>query len=838
MRRLALLGLVLAGCTEEPSLPSATIGDDTAQVAIADRGTTFAFSRGGRTLLTFPADALQLGTVNALDKGASYDPYWLVYGGPNGMAPPAPPADLRWQKVSSTALALVGGDAVVKLHFDGGSSATLTLHIDAPGRIRANFTPDPSGPKVAYMRLRPRTDENEGFYGLGEWEDSLNHRGKLRPMQLEVAPESESFDNEAHVPIPLLIGTRGWGLFVESRRVGLFDVATQAQDLVEVTYGTADDSADGLAFDLFAADAPLDITKHYYDLEGQPRLPAEWALGPWIWRDENRDQAQVLDDLQQIRNLDLATSAIWLDRPYATAVNTFDYDPAKFTDPAAMIDAVHAAGLRLAVWSTPYLENAAEPYHDQAVANGYFIPTPGILLNGWSAPIDFTNQAAYSFWQGLIHKYTDNGIEGFKLDYGEDIVPALRDRRSIWKFSDGSDERTGHYQYTISYHRVYQEALSPQGSFLLCRAGRWGDQQNVSVIWPGDMDATFTKHGESFTDASGTDVPVGVGGLPATVIMGVGLGPSGFPFFGADTGGYRHSPADKELYIRWFEQTALSTVMQVGDASSQTPWEFAANNGRDQETLDDYRVYARLHMRLFPYEWTYAQNIATDGRAITRPFGLAWPALNAHPDDQYMFGDDLLVAPVLTRGATTRDVILPPGEWIDWWDGTVYDGGAAGGSTVTVPAPLGKLPLLVRAGAIVPLLRPTIDTLSPATDPDIESFADDSGILYVRIAPGHEKSTFTLYDGTTINAAATANSTKYHSGNTGFIFKSGSILELIDTRAPLFVFGGDGHLLPFVADPAALAGATEGWSWDSSTGGTTWIRLPPGMQDLTVLRGK
>ena len=141
------------------------------------------------------------------------------------------------------------------------------------------------------------------------------HRGKVRAMQLEIDASVDSLNNEAHVPIPLLIGTRGWGLFVEDPHPGLFEVATWAEDRVQVTYGTGMDSAQGFRFHLFAADHPLDITRLYYDTTGDPLLPARWALCPWVWRDENEDEAQVLGDLQTLRDLDLATSAYWIDRP-------------------------------------------------------------------------------------------------------------------------------------------------------------------------------------------------------------------------------------------------------------------------------------------------------------------------------------------------------------------------------------------------------------------------------------------------------------------------------------------------------------------------------------------
>jgi alpha-D-xyloside xylohydrolase len=197
---------------------------------------------------------------------------------------------------------------------------------------------------VTLFKLRTRASATEGFYGTGERPDHVKQRGRLRPMQIELDGELESKNDEGHVPVPLLVGTRGWGLFVESRRVGAFDIARSEADLIETTFAAGDE---GLTVHLFTAPSALDVYKHYYDVTGAPRLPAPWALGPMVWRNENKDQAQLLDDLKQLRTRDLATTALWIDRPYATAVNSFDFDAAKFPDAPAMIAAVHEAGFRL-----------------------------------------------------------------------------------------------------------------------------------------------------------------------------------------------------------------------------------------------------------------------------------------------------------------------------------------------------------------------------------------------------------------------------------------------------------------------------------------------------------
>lgn len=794
---LLFLAMIVAACGEEERRITLSVGRYVLDVEGEEPAITLL--RDEDALLRFPMDAFEIGLVDRLEDELSYDPYWLIHE--DALFEPEPPASLRWRRVTSATAETRDGAVVVTQSFGGALAATLVIRPEAEGRFLATWTPSSRAP-IAWLRLRPRASSEEAFYGLGEQLDDVNQRGKLRPMQLEPDLGVEGASNEQHVPVPLLIGTNGWGLFVESRRLGLFDVARSEPDLIEVTYGTAEASGEGLRFHLFGAEHPLDVTKHYYDVTSPPLLPAEWAYGPLIWRDENEDQAEVEEDIRMIRSLDLATSGIWIDRPYASAVNTFDFDPALFPDPKAMIDLAHAAGLRVALWHTPYLEEAAAELRGEALDRGFFPPRTGIQLNNWSEPIDFTNQGAYAWWQDLIRRYTTMGIEGFKLDYGEDLIGGIGGARSPWEFADGSNELTMHYGYTVLYHRVYAETLPEEGGFLLCRTGRWGDQAHASVIWPGDLDASFAKHRERVTSEDG-DSYVAVGGLPASLIMGLTLGPSGFPFYGADTGGYRHSPPDEETYIRWFQQTALSTVMQVGDSSSQPPWVYTPENGRDDDTLALYRRYARLHMRLFPYVWSYAKRLAEDGRAIQRPLGLAHPELGIHPNDVYLMGDHLLVAPVVERGVRTRDVRFPEGQWYDWWDGTAH------GGEETVDAPLDELPLFLRAGGIVPMLRDTIDTLAPTTMPDVESYANDPGLLHVRIAKG-PSTLFTLYDGTVIDLEG--NTIGFSAGER---FTAGARLELVG----------------FDVAEVELDGRTHEWRAD---GALTLVDVPAGDHTIAL----
>lgn len=781
----------------------------------------------GTVLAHLPADGFALGAREVVDDVGNYDP-WAILS-PSALSPT--PEDLEWLVPERFDVVTASASAVeIDLSYPKKTRARLKITPGkSAGAFDARLTPTVGDAPIAYVRLRTRSDAQEGFYGLGEHFDDVNNRGHLRAMQIEVDGDIESNYNEVHVPIPLLVGTRGWGLFVDSMRPAAFDVAKGEPDRVDALFGTGVATKDGLKFHLFGAPHPLDVTRHYYELTGFPILPARWALGPWLWRDENTGQAQVEKDVETARTLDLATTAWWIDRPYATGVNTFDFQATDYPDPKAMIAKAHDLGLRVGLWHVPYLDEkdaSTKALRDEATGKGFYPLQNGLLLNKWGRPIDLTNAPAFAWWQGLIRKYTDPtsgfGIEGFKLDYMEDVVPGFGSKRNVWRFADGSDERTMHAGFTLLYHRVYAETLPKAGGFLLCRHGNIGDQVNASVIWPGDLDADFSRHRQRVTGKDGKSYNA-VGGLPASVVAGLSLGPSGFPFYGADTGGYRHSPPNKECMTRWFEQTALSSVMQVGNSASTLPWEADAASGWDAEMLDWYRTYARLHLRLFPYEWTYAQQIAKTGRPIQRALGLAFPELGVHPNDEYLFGDDLLVAPVVDEGKRERSVVFPPGRWFDWWTGKAYDAG-----TATVTAPLGTLPLFVREGGTVPMLRPTIDAIAPTTKPsEVDSYATAAGVLWARVAPGAIPASFTLFDGSTLDHTKSGQKVTLKTAD-GAEFKAGVVFELVGVAKPTSVTEG-GAAYGEVADVSA---AEKGFAFAD---GTLHIKVPPGTHVVEVM---
>ena len=799
-----------AGTVEAPESPLAQIEvGPTILSAWPDR---LVLLHGQDERLTITAGDFQLGLVGAVDPKLNYDPYHLE-----------PTADLQFEPdglgwVTGTKLALRSNrsdEITLDLALSDGRTATLRLTV-GPGGPRLHWSPPPAGPPAVFFRVTARVDATEGFYGLGEYFDRVEHRGTLRAMHFEPTG-LESGYNEAHVPVPLLVGTRGWGMFFESYRLGVFRVAIESDDEVTTTFGLGPAGPDGLLVHLFTAEHPLDITRAYYEVTGYPGPIAQWALGPWLWRDEVTGQAAVEADLETIRDLDLATTGYWIDRPYASAVNSFDFDAGSYDDPAAMIEKAHALGFEMALWHTPYVDpddEDSKPLYDHALEQGYFPPVLGPVLANWGPPIDLTNPDAYAWWQSNLKAYIDLGITGFKLDYAEEVIAGAFGSRLEWQFADGSDDLTMHRRYQQLYHRVYADLLPETGGFLLCRAGVYGDQVNGTIIWPGDIDANMAYHGEKVDPPEGSSYNA-VGGLPAAVIAGSSLGVSGYPWFAADTGGYRNAPPDMETYQRWIQQSALSPVMQVGTNTNDLPWAFGDDEAKDEGLIALYRKYARLHLRLFPYLWTLGTRLNKDGRAIQRPFGLAYPELGLHPNDVYLLGDHLLVAPIVRPALVQRDVPLPPGEWVDWWTGSRYEAARA-----TIQAPLDRIPLLVRAGAPIPLLRPTIDTIRPVPiGSTVDSLATAANPLHVRVTPGPAQGS-TLYDGSVIAQEPIEGGLRV-SLTGGTLFDDGLVVELFGVPEPSSVVD--------------VTGSEPGWTWSDERGGTATITLTGPSASVDVL---
>ncbi|MDH5493189.1 MAG: hypothetical protein OEY14_14645, partial [Myxococcales bacterium] len=586
-----------------------------------------------------------------------------------------------------------------------GRAARVELSTSEPGVFRLLVEMEPEVMDAALMRLLLQTDAG-GYHGLGERFGRADARGTIVPMQLALGGTA-SGTNEHHVPIPFVVSTEGYGVFVRSREAGAFDV------------GATDPSALGATFEgrrleiLFFVDPdPRQVVAAYTRSTGLPRLPPRWAYAPMHWRDEWASRDEAMADAARIRAEDIPCTTFWIDNPWQVSYNDSIFDESRFPDPPGMLAELRSQGFLPLLWSTPYLDapeagasptNEAERLFLEAEAAGWLVrrgAADEIYISSISpgaagGMVDFTSPEATRFWQSRLEPLVQMGVRAFKLDYAEDVVPELLGQRTQMRFSDGSSEREMHNVYNMRYHEPYRRALdaqSPEGGFLLVRASAYGGQQIADIVWPGDLDNDLRE---------GLDGEVG--GLPAAITALQSLAASGFPNFGSDTGGYRGGMPTREALLRWAEHTAFTPILQLGgDGAHHNPWLLDAEAGAI------YRRLARAHMDLVPYLRSYAIRAAETGLPPVNAPALAYPddpgsALDPYA---YLLGDDLFVAPVITPGATERSLHLPPGRWIHFFTRLPYEGSAA----LTVPAPLGMPPVFIRAGAILPLLPADLDT--------------------------------------------------------------------------------------------------------------------------------
>ncbi len=711
---LSLL-LSLGACTVSPSDDDSFVNDDDSstdddttpavspwegvEVTLSPLSLTFGHAR-------IPEGGLALGIPAVYDETVSHDP-WNFYG--DGLSEGLP--DFTWGVAESGEWE----EDVLILHLSDGHRARLTRSEEGEGLgLRLELHPEDvaAGAVAPWLRLHLASPAEEGLYGLGETFDAVNQRGTVRAMQFELQSELESGYNEAHVPVPFVLGSSGWGVGLLTDWPAVVDAAaTDPENVIAIV-----NSPEGLDFRLFSNDEAKEIPSAWTRTAGLPRLPPSWALAPMLWRNENENgQEDVYEDMEAIRFHDLAFGLIWIDNPWQTGYNTMVPDPLAFPDWDAMVEELHAQGFRWMAWTTPYVTDS-DPDQAAFEEEGLLADIP-IQFNDFGSLVDLTAEGAQERWQARVTAAADRGVQGWKLDYGEDIQVGLGTIRLISSFANGQDERTMHHRFVEDYHRAYAEPYEDRvdDRFLLGRTGAWGSGALTDCIWPGDLDSDFRVFGEDGH----------VGGLPSAIRAGTSLAVSGFPCFASDTGGFRHERPSQEVMARWTEYSALLPVMQVGGGGEDhNYWHFI--EGWDETGLEIGRRYTLLHTRLFPFFWTLLNRAHDDGTPPVLPVGLLG---GPHVDDEFVVGETLLVAPVAASGTTSRTVYFPPGRWVHWWTGEAWEG------TGEVPAPLGEGPLFIREGGIVPLLRESVRTLSPSTA-GVDSFADEMGVLTLRLVPG------------------------------------------------------------------------------------------------------
>ncbi|MFC9912743.1 TIM-barrel domain-containing protein [Streptomyces sp. NPDC127197] len=614
-----------------------------------------------------------------------------------------PPCDLPQITAEKDRATFVHGDLTVHVDFDrraaypeplltfsrtstgGELLAESREHFWLPGaRV---FTGNQWGTHEVHQQFAAY--EGERLYGMGQ---RTHGRLDLKGLALDLVQRN------GEVSIPFVLSNRGYGLLWNLPAVGR---AEFAQNATRWQAGQARE----IDYWFTAAPTPAGILARYADATGHtPELP-EWASGFWQSKLRYRDQDELLAVAREHRRRGLPLSVIVADYFHWSAMGDYRFDEREWPDPKAMVDELAELGVELmvSIWPTvsPLSEHFAD-YRDRGLLVGThqgveFHQT--IQDKGMAAPMpvafyDPTNPRTRQFvWDLVRRNYRDLGIRVFWLDACEpELNPAHPGHLSL--YAGPGAEVAGIYPRDNA--RLFAEGMAADGepTVLLCRSAWAGAQKYGAALWSGDIPATWQS-------------------LRQQIRAGLSTAVSGIPWWTTDIGGFHggdaRDAAYRELMIRWFQFGVFCPLFRLhGDREPRNPTSFAQTGGPNEvwsygeEAYDIISGLLHLRERLRPYIHEQMRTAARTGLPPMRPLFVDHPE-DPHAwavDDAFLFGPDIVVAPVTQPGQRSREVYLPAGtRWVCAAGGEVHEGGR----TVTAPAPIDHIPVFTREGADVPL---------------------------------------------------------------------------------------------------------------------------------------
>jgi alpha-glucosidase (family GH31 glycosyl hydrolase) len=681
-------------------------------------------------------------TIEAPMKG------WDYYRGQDG----------PWQQATRVT-ALQSSGSSLTLHLattDGVHTLTFLIEPAGPGvRLLATVDNPGSDPDTQINRLSlgwKMHDDGAGvpgdhFLGLGERFYLADHKAQPKTYvwvedkglgQGEATPPGPANPlpngpTMTYIPVPWFMSPRGFGVLLSSTFRTVFHLGEETPDAwrFEAWTPTLDTT-------IFADPEPKNLLEDLTALTGRPPQIADWVLAP-------RRRGDVgSGEWDRLRAAHVPTSVL------DTAVHYFPNGGGEdHASMQAITTDLHNKGFKAIAYFCPFVSDGWHPVFDQLVANGWLVKhadgTPYTVLDPPynAGMMDFTNPDAVAWYQAQMQLALDDGWDGWMYDFAEYVpMDAV--------FANGMSGMEGHNLYPLLYQKAVHDLMETQrqGDYLVfVRSGYAGPTPFgfagtgglVPMVWAGDESTDFDL----------------ADGLPAALTAALNAGMSGIPLWGSDISGYHYiynPPPDKELYLRWTELGAFSADMHDENEGSGTePASARWQIWDDQETLDTYIKYAGIKTQMLPYVKRAVADARAHGWPVMRHLFLDYPQ---DPRtwtlvDEYMYGDSLLVAPVVTRGATSRSVYLPDTAYFDYWSGARV----TGPGDVTAQATLDVVPVYARAGAIIPMLAPDVETVVTPGNGAVISAATRANFLAVDVFAGAQTSV-QLDDGTVLSQSA------------------------------------------------------------------------------------
>jgi alpha-D-xyloside xylohydrolase len=547
-------------------------------------------------------------------------------------------------------------------------------------------------------------DTQESFYGLGQHQAGVwNYRGESVDL---------SQDN-TNISVPMLLSSNGYGIFwnngsrsrYNNRFPHAFYLSSEVADSIDYYFIYGPD------FDKIVAT--------YRELTGPAPLFGKWAYGFWQCKNRYDSQKELEGIAQKYRDLHIPLDNIVQDWFWWNTMGEPVFNK-NYPDPKGMIDTLHKNNVHLMISVWPFFRPGS-PVYDDMSKKGFFIDrTKEVSFHpkGMALYDAFNPEARKYYWKLMDDALFKIGADAWWLDTTE---PETEGRETNILVTNqtalGNGARYANEFPVLTTSAVYegQRAASDQKRvFILSRSGYAGIQRNAAAVWSGDVDPNW----ETFRRQ-----------IPAGLNMSV----SGVPYWTTDIGGFVVANPDdsayRELFVRWFEFGTFCPIFRVHGTRSTNQNELWSYGPAAQKTLV---AYDKLRYRLMPYIYSLAWKTTNEGYTIMRPLVMDFreDVRAQNIGDEFLFGPDLLVAPVTEPAATTRHLYLPGTSWYNFWTGE----SVSGGRTVDAQSPIERIPLYVRAGSILPL--------GPDMEYAAEKPADPIEIRIYRGANG----TFTIYE--------------------------------------------------------------------------------------------
>jgi alpha-glucosidase (family GH31 glycosyl hydrolase) len=607
-------------------------------------------------------------------------------------------------------------DATLATNDPLGRQIELRLERDADGVIAlSGRVTGPTLADVTHTGIAFRARPDERYLGFGERSNAVDQRGREvesyvaeGPFEEDERPFIPAFvppwgfhprDDATYFPMPWLLSTAGYGVLVDSPETSLHRLGTDSPDAWSVEV-----EAPLLRMRVFAGPRPAGALRRLTARIGRQPSAAAPVFGPWY---QPRDDEEAI--LARLQRADVPLSVAQTYTHYLPCEDQRGREQAE----RERVARFHREGLAVTTYFNPMICTDHTRYAE-AAARGALVRNPlgqpyvyrySTLEDFVVSQFDFTTYAGRSMYTRLLTEARSHGHDGWMEDFGE-YTPL--DART-------ADGRTGtglHNRYPTQYHCGAFSAAPRLTRYV--RSGWTGTARCAPVVWGGDPSVDW-----------------GFDGLRSAVTNGLAMGLSGVSTWGSDIGGFfalienRLTP---ELLIRWIQVGAVSGVMRTQANGIRIP-ESERPQVWDPGIVRHWRRWAKLRTQLYPYLEAADRTYRRRGLPIMRHLALVYPGdpRAVRQDDEFMFGPDLLAAPVLDPGARRREGYLPSGRWVDLWRSVRYrtrDGGLSlrrprllrGGREVSLRAPLAELPLLARAGTLLPLLPPEVDTLASYGD--------------------------------------------------------------------------------------------------------------------------